>query len=175
MKTDSSPTAHDHEYQEVGDTFIVLELELQQVHQDWDDEEELHLARNIPTPVKAALIGLHISRELIDGHGEHAPPVVLAIAEAHLVGVPPGASVQVGSNEPPNQEDEIVDWSQAHEAMEVYSQEITRRHRAWMPLLVFEVIHNFDIGKECTEHEEFVEAKVGRVNQSVCKSQEILL
>ena len=68
----------------------------------------MHLTCREPSPVEAAFVGNNIPWPLVYGHGEHAPPVMLAVTKAHLVCVPPRARGKIGTDQPSAKENGIV-------------------------------------------------------------------
>lgn len=68
-----------------------MKFEFKKINKKWNNQKKLKIACNIPTPVVAPFISNRISWEFINCDGEHTPPIVLAIAEVHLICVPPRA------------------------------------------------------------------------------------
>ncbi len=71
-----------------------------------------------PSPVKASFICNYIIGEKVACHHENGPPVLLAIAEALLVGKPTRSISQPRSNLPSEKEDKVVYWCKTQVSVE---------------------------------------------------------
>jgi hypothetical protein len=84
-------------------------LNFKQPNKENEKNKYLHFCSNVPSPVKTALISNNIIWPNINSHREDTPPVLLTIAETHLVSEPPWTSLmKLRTYEPSTQEYKII-------------------------------------------------------------------
>jgi hypothetical protein len=118
IKINSQSTNNDKIYDLVCYELLIISLSsnlnFEQPNKENEKNKNLHFCRNIPSPVKTALICDNIIWPKIYSHSEDTPPVLLAIAETHLVGEPPWTSLlKLRTNEPSTQEHNIIHRGQS--------------------------------------------------------------